>query len=284
MMKVRPLLATLVLALIAAPIALSAQSVWRTFDVARQRQDSMPLDVHVKFGAGRIEMRPADGRMLYDVHLRYDAGRAEPVYRFDPEQRQLEIGVRHISNVRADRDNKGSEMNLSLARGVPLDLDLDIGAAEADLDLSGLHIDALSIQGGATETRVRFDAPNPRRMTELRVDAGAASVTLAGLGHANVARIDANVGVGKLAMDFGGAWQGDINMSVTSALGSVELSVPESVAIRVERTSFLHSFNAQGLTKKNGYWVSSNWDTAQHKLHIRSTGTLGSLEIRRIAR
>jgi predicted membrane protein len=121
-------------------------------------------------------------------------------------------------------------------------------------------------------------------MAEMRVDAGAASVKLFGLGNANVERIDANVGVGRLELDFGGAWQGDVDLSVTSALGSVELSVPESVAIRVERTSFLHSFSAQGLTKQNGYWVSANWETAQRKLHVRSTGTLGSLEIRRIAR
>jgi predicted membrane protein len=109
-------------------------------------------------------------------------------------------------------------------------------------------------------------------------------VKVAGLGYANVERIDANVGVGKLELDFGGEWQGDVDLSVTSALGSVELIVPDAVGIRVEKTSFLHSFSAPGLTKRNGYWVSANWDTAPRKLHIRSTGTLGSLEIRRVAR
>jgi hypothetical protein len=272
------------LALVAAlPFALQAQS-WRTFDVARQLRDPAPLGVHVKFGAGRIEVQPVEGRSLFDVHLRYDAERAEPIYKFDASQRHLEVGVRHFSNVRAGRGYKGSELQVALARGVPMRLDLDIGAAEGDIDLSGLHLETLALKGGATDTRVRFDAANPLRMTQMRIDAGAASVKMHGLGHANVERIDANIGVGSLELEFGGAWHGDVHLSVTSAVGSVDLKVPASVAIRVEKTSFLHSFSAPGLEKRNGYWVSDNWDTATHKLHVRATGTLGSLEITRTGR
>lgn len=270
-------------ALVALPAAISAQT-WRTFDVARQMQGATPLDVHVAFGAGRVEVLPATDRSLFDVHLRYDAERAEPIYRFDTAQRRLEVGVRHFSNVRVGKGYKGSELQVALARGVPMQLDLDIGAAEADINLTGLHLDALSVKGGATETRVRFDAGNPRRMTQMRVDAGAASVMVSGLGHANVERIDANIGVGNLELDFGGVWRGDMELSVTSALGKVDLAIPSDVGVRVEKTSFLHSFSSGDLQKRNGYWVSDNWDTARHKLEIRATGTLGSLEIRRIGR
>jgi hypothetical protein len=270
-------------AMLALPVAVSAQS-WRTFDVARQMQGAEPLDVHVAFGAGRVEVLPATDRSLFDVHLRYDAERAEPIYRFDSPQRRLEVGVRHFSNVRAGRGYKGSELQVALARGVPMQLDLDVGAAEGEINLTGLHLDALSVKGGATEIRMRFDAGNPRRMAQMRIDAGAASVKVFGLGHANAERIDANIGVGSLDLDFGGAWQGDLELSVTSALGSVDLAVPSNVGVRVEKTSFLHSFSAPDLEKRNGYWVSDNWDSAQYKLRIRATGTLGSLEIRRISR
>jgi hypothetical protein len=273
------------LGLVAAllPLTAAAQS-WRTFDVARQLREPGSLGVHVAFGAGRVSVQPTDGRNLFDVHLRYDAERAEPIYRYDVGQRQLEVGVRHFSNVRGGRGYKGSELQVALARGVPMRLELDVGAAEGDINLTGLELEAFTLKGGATETRVRFDAPNPGRLTQLRVDAGAASLALSGLGHANVARVDANVGVGKLELDFGGPWRGDVELSVTSALGSVELKVPSDVAIRVEKTSFLHSFNAPGLTRENGYWVSDNWATAKYKLRIRATGTLGSLEIARVGR
>jgi len=265
------------------PFVATAQS-WRTFDVARQLREPGPLGVHVAFGAGRVSVEPTDGRNLFDVHLRYDAERAEPIYRFDAGQRRLEVGVRHFSNVRGGRGYKGSDLQVALARGVPMQLELDVGAAEGDINLTGLELETLTLKGGATDTRVRFDAPNPGRMTQLRVDAGAASIALSGLGHANIERIDANVGVGKLELDFGGPWRGDVELSVTSALGSVEVKVPGDVAIRVEKTSFLHSFSAPGLSKENGYWVSENWATAQYKLRIRATGTLGSLEISRIGR
>jgi hypothetical protein len=192
--------------------------------------------------------------------------------------------VRHFSNVKGGRNYKGSELQVALARGVPMQLELDVGAAEGDIDLTGLGLEKLTIKGGATETRVRFDAPNPSRLTLLRVDAGAAKISLQGLGHANIERVDGNVGVGKLELDFGGPWRGDMELSVTSALGAVELAVPADIGIRVEKTSFLHSFDAPGLRKENGYWVSENWATAKYKLRIRATGTLGSLEISRMGR
>lgn len=275
----RLLLVGSVFASAAVPLAVRAQT-WRTFDVARQVRDVNPLSVHVMYGAGRVEIQPAEDRSLYDIRLRYDVERGDPVYRYNATERQLEVGIRQRSNIRTGKF-KGNDLRLSLARGVPLTLKLDIGAAEGDVDLSGLSITTLVINGGATDTRVRFDAPNPDRLAEMSVHAGAASVKLQGLGNANIERMEANVGVGALELDFGGEWRGDTHLSVNSALGSVEVTVPANVGVRVEKSTFLHSFDAPGLQKREGYWYSDNWETATYKLYVRSTGALGALEINR---
>jgi hypothetical protein len=267
-------------AIAAVPLVVRAQT-WRTFDVARQVRDTGALSVHVRYGAGRVVIHPTADRALYDIHLRYDVERGDPVYRYDVTERALEVGIRQRTNVRTVGKHSGHDLRVGLARGVPLNLKLDIGAAEGDLDLSGLSVTALDLNGGATDTRVRFDSPNPARLAEMGVRAGAASVKLQGLGNANIARIDANVGVGSLELDFGGEWRGDTHLTVSSALGSVRVTVPARVGVRVEKTSFLHSFDAAGLQKRDGYWVSDNWETARYKLYVRSNGTLGSLEIER---
>jgi hypothetical protein len=269
-----------VLTLAVLPLALSAQT-WRTFEVARQARDANPLSVHVSYGAGRVEIQPAVDRALYDIHLRYDVERGDPVYRYNATERHLEVGVRQRSNLRTPGKYKGHELRLDLARGVPLNLKLDIGAAEGDVDLSGLSVATLTINGGATDTRVRFDAPNPVRLTEMNVHAGAASVKLHGLGNANIERMEATVGVGTLELDFGGDWRADTHLSVNSALGSVQVTVPSNVGVRVEKSTFLHAFDAPGLQKRDGYWFSDNWDTATYKLYVRSTGALGAFEINR---
>ena len=93
-----------------------------------------------------------------------------------------------------------------------------------------------------------------------------------------------DLGVGQAELDFGGEWRGDMDVAVNSALGQVTLRVPNDVGIRVESSTFLHSLDAPGMIKRDGYSVSANWDSAQYKLKLRSSGALGRLEIQRIAR
>jgi uncharacterized protein DUF2154 len=263
------------------PLALSAQS-WRTMDVARQYRDTTPVAVHVTYGAGRVSLRPEQAKNLFDMHLKYDAEHTEPWYQYDAVARKVEVGVRQRSGMKSMRgDGEGSELKLDLSKLAPMSLQLDVGAAQGDYDLSGLQIDELTLETGATESRLKFDTPNPRRMRVMRVDAGAATVEFAGLGNANVERIDANLGVGHLVMDFAGEWHGDVAMTVNSALGSVNVSVPNDVGVRVESTKLLSGFEANGLEKRNGGFESANFDTAKYKLRIRSAGVLGHFAITR---
>jgi hypothetical protein len=272
-------------ALVAAgmPVLLVAQT-WRTFDVARQARDSQPLAVHVQYMAGRVRVAPALDDKLYDMHLRFDAQRVEPVYSFDATTRTLEAGVRQLKGTRKIGDAKGAELHLMLSRSTPLRLQLDIGAAEGDFDLSGLPLETLALQTGATDTRMRFDAPNPRRMQSIDLQVGAASLRVTGLANANAERLDVNLGVGQAILDFSGAWRGDLNMSVNSALGKVTLLVPNGVGVRVESSTFLHSFDGPGMIQRDGNFESENWSTAEYKLSVRSSGALGRLEVQRIAR
>jgi hypothetical protein len=159
-----------------------------------------------------------------------------------------------------------------------------VGAAEGDFDLSGLQLDELNLQTGATDTRMRFDTPNPRRMRAMRMKIGAASAHATGLANANAERIEVELGVGQADLEFGGEWRGDLDLTVTSALGQVTMRVPNDVGIRVESSTFLHTLDAPGMIKRDGYSVSANWESARYKLRLRSTGAFGRLEIMRIAR
>lgn len=277
---IRRLCAAALLAL-AIPFIATAQS-WRTFDAARQLHDTSAIAVHVMYGAGRVTLKPEKARNLFEMHLKYDAERAEPMYQFDRAAAQVMMGVRQRSGIRSMRgDNEGSELSLNLSPSAPMRLQLDVGAAEGDYDLSGLQLDEFGLKTGATESHVRFDAPNPRRMRALRIEMGAASVNIDGLGNANAEQIDVNLGVGHLAMDFGGEWRGDVAMTVTSALGSVTVAVPNDIGIRVESSKFLSSFEGNGLVNKNGAWETENFNSAKHKLRVRSTGVLGQFSVTR---
>ena len=280
----RRFLAPCALALVAALPAVMAAQTWRTFDASRPARDTQALTVHVNFAAGRIRVQPAADRSLFDVHLRYDGERVDPVYRFDAAAHTLDIGVHHASVGKNMRGGEASELRLQLAKSVPLRLALDVGAAEGDFDLSGLQLEELTLQTGATDTRMRFDAPNARRMRTMRMKIGAASARVTGLGNANVERLEVDLGVGRAELEFGGEWRGDMDLAVNSALGQVTLRVPNDVGIRVETSTFLHSLDAPGMIKRDGYTVSGNWESARYKLRLHSSGAFGRLEIQRIER
>jgi hypothetical protein len=269
------------LVFLAAAVGSASAQTWRTFDAFRQARDTQPFAVHMRYAAGRVRVQPATDNRLYGIHMRFDARSVEPVYKFDAAARTLEVGV--AGSRRGFKGEEGSDLQLFLARTVPMRLQLDVGAAEGDIDLSGLLLDDLTVQTGAADTHVRFDTPNGHRMRAVTLQVGAASLQVAGLGHANTARVDLNLGVGNADLDFGGEWHGDIAMSINSALGKVTLRVPGNVGVSIESSSFLHSSGGNDMVKRDGRTVSSNWDSAQYKLHVQSSGAFGRLEVVRVA-
>jgi predicted membrane protein len=121
-------------------------------------------------------------------------------------------------------------------------------------------------------------------MRAVTLQVGAAALQVKGLGNANAARVDLNLGIGNADLDFGGEWRGDVQMTVNSALGKVTLRVPADVGVSIESSSFLHSTGGSDMVKREGRTVSSNWDTARHKLHVQSSGAFGRLVVERIVR
>lgn len=270
----------LVAFLAAAPAG--AQS-WRTMEVSRQLRDSSEQRVHVEYGAGRFELRPASSPVLYSMALRYDEDNGEPVHRYDADRHALDIGVRHQSLHlgRHSSDRNGGDMRLALARAVPMDLDVELGAADATLELGGLALRNVHLESGATDATVRFSARNAASMRALTIDVGAGSVTAEDLANANTGEIRVKGGVGGVDLDFGGAWTQDVDLDVDVALGKVAVHVPSDVGVRVVLDRFLASFDHEGLAKRGDAWVSDNYDRAQYKLRMRVSTAFGGIRVDR---
>jgi hypothetical protein len=257
-----------------------AQDNLRSLEISRQLHDSSALEVRVQYGLGRLDLRAAESPVLYQMNLRYDAERAEPLHDFSQSARSLRIGLRKQS-MSVPGENKANHMRLELSRGVPLDLSLDFGAVEANLDLSGLTIERMKVQSGASDATIRFDTPNPGRMRSLELNGGAAHLNVLGLANANVEDVTVQAGVGSVELDFSGDWVGerDISLNVQIALGGVKVRVPRDVGVRVEASKFLASLDLNGLEKRGDAWFSPNYSSATHRLRIRTQTTLGNFEL-----
>ena len=277
-MIVRHLLAAALVAA-AAPQLAGAQSL-RTLESSRQLHDTGAVDVHIQYGAGRLNLRSTPQALLYHMELRYDPARAEPLHAFTADTRRLELGVRSQS-FRVTGDDNAGTMRVDLARRVPMSLTLELGAVEADLDLSGLALDALKVRSGASETAIRFDSVNTRPMQRVEIEAGAASVRVLRLANSGAQVVRVQAGAGSIDLDFDGAWRHDVELEAQVALGGVTVHVPRDVGVEVRLSRVLASFEHVGLVKRGDAYVSDNWDTARHKLRIRTTTVFGKFALDR---
>lgn len=265
------------LALLVVPTVAEAQD-WETFSASRRVGDVSSLEVRVRYGAGRFQVRPAEAGSLYDVRLKYDAEQFEPVLDFDGER--LELGTDALGRNINMKDEAG-EMVVELSPEVPTELVLEFGAVRANLELGGMTLTELDLQTGASESTVDFSAPNRTPMRSAAFQVGAADFTATRLGNLNADRLEFSAGVGEVVLDFGGAWSRDLEVDVAMGLGSLELHIPEDIGVRLDKDSFLTSLDAPALVKDGDRYFSENWDDAERRMTIDVDAAFGSIRILR---
>lgn len=264
-------------ALAAIPAAGAAQD-WRTTTMMRQRGGEDALAVDLEYGAGSLTVQPGDDNALYRANLRYDAERFQPITDYRPGRLRIGMDSHEGLNLR-DHDTSRARLDLSLARGVPLDLDFSFGAAEADVELGGLTIQKLKVSTGASRTNLRFSRPNPSGMETLEFEVGAAEFEATGLGSAHARELKLEGGVADVTLGFDGEWTGDAHLEVEMGLGSLTLRVPRDVGLRIRKDTFLASIDAPRMSKDGDVYVSDNWGQAEHKLSVEVDAAFGSISV-----
>ncbi len=284
-MRSSALLALTALLAVSAPA--SGQS-WKTVAKARQHQDQDALDVRIKYAVGRFELGRGPDGLLYRLDSRFDENA------FNLRTNYLESGKRGSLRIELegherldlrdlkDYDVEAGSLKVDLSNRTPLNLRLEMGAVEARLDLGGLRLQELSLETGASDAQIRFSQPNLVEAGHCSFKAGAASLNVEKLGNSNCRNLSVSGGVGSLTLDFSGDWKHDATGDINVGLGSIEIRVPAELGVRIDRSTFLMSFDAPDLVKQDGgVWLSRNWETASRRLSLSVSGALGGITVAR---
>ena len=264
-------------AVLALPAVASAQS-WRTVTMSRQRSDEKDLRIQVSYGAGRLKVRAAEEGLLYRMQVRYDEDRFEP--RADFDGRRLHVGLESLGkSIHLGKEQTG-DMDLLLARSVPMDLDMEFGAVRADVDLGGMDLTGLQLKTGASESTVDVSQPNREQMNRATFEVGAADFTARHLGNLNARSIEVNAGVGSVALWFTGSWAQDASVTLNMGLGSLELVFPEGLGVRLTKDSFLTAVDTEGMVKRGDAYYSLDWERAERKITVDLDAAFGSVDVR----
>lgn len=286
-MRARAAIALAALLALAGAAPAAGQS-WRTVAVARQSRGQESLDISVKYAVGRFELKRGADELLYRLDSKYDEEtfRLRSNYMESDGRGRLRVDLDggrdiEVKNIK-DYDVEAGSLGLAISGAIPVALDIELGAAEADLDLGGLKLQRIRLETGASKTRVRFSEPSSEAVELCSFKAGAASFRIEELGNSGCRKISFSGGVGAMALDFFGEWSHDADGDIEVGLGTLEIRVPAELGVRIERSTFLMSFDAPGFVKRNGAWLSQNWDTAAHHLTLRISGALGTIRVARL--
>lgn len=246
------------------------------------KDDADTVLVKIDFGMGEFELgRAREGTLM------------EGTFRCDPEEMKARVdyhrrGDKGVLDLSAEYDSNGfpdhvkNEWLVGLAGDVPLDLELDLGAAEARIDLSGLSVTQLNLEVGAADCEVWWDHPNLVPLSEIQVDCGASSFSMAGLGYAGFERMRFEGGLGSFELDFTGDWLRSAEADIEIGLGSMKLLVPRNIGVRIEAEKAMASVEVDRRFVRRGddVYESENYESATVRLLCRVELGMGTLVVK----
>ena len=271
----------LALALLLGGSSAAAQSM-RPFTTYRQLHGETRLHAQLDYAAGLLRVAPGRTTELYRMDASYDGERFRPTSDYDAARGAVRLGLDAAGDgglrVVSGRQLRQAA-NVSLSPRVDLDLDITLGATDADLELGGLRVADWSLRTGASQAVVRFSQPNGVRCRRGALTAGAADLTVIGLGNSRCDRIDFEGGIGKVVLDFSGGWTSSSAVSVKMAMGELTLRLPRRVGVRLLLDRFLARFEAAGLAPRDGGYESTGYADAERRLDIAVTTAVGEVKV-----
>jgi hypothetical protein len=269
------------LALVLGASGASAQTM-RPFSTYRQWHGETSTTARLDFAAGALRLAAGRPNELYRMDVSYDGERYEPVSDFDAARGNVTLGLRAAGGggIRVvSKRQLGQTASVTFSPRSDLALAVALGAVDGDLELGGLRLTSLDLEAGASRATVRFSQPNAARCRDAVLSSGAAELTVLGLGNSRCDRIAFEGGVGRVTLDFSGAWTSSSHVSVKMALGQVELRLPRQVGVRLTLDKFLATFDPVGFVRQGSAYFSPGYDQAARHLDIDITTAVGGVTL-----
>lgn len=263
-----------VLVLLLASIACSLQNIQmktietRVVNVSEALPDNAnETELTFKMTGGEFALLPgAEG--LVNGNITYNVEQWEP--EFTRRQNFYEIKqVNPFSFSGIPTGDVENTWNLFLTNALPLKINIEGGASENEFDFTGLQLTNLKIVQGASDTTIRFDAPNPLVMEDFAFTTGASSAKIFGLGNANFKTMTMSGGAGDYTLDFSGSLSQDATVDIKAGISNITIIIPANMKAVINNQGTVTNINTQGTwlltdntytTLKEGFTLTINLD------------------------
>ncbi len=248
----------------------------------QEYREEVPLEgataaqVEITLGMGELTLKAGEPDVLFSGLFRTNVSAWKPEVTWkDGVLKVAQPDTRGMPGPGAE-----NEWDLALAPRVPMSLKLQVGAAKGRLDLGSLALTDFSLETGASDMVVRWDAPNSVPMDRFLLRAGAANVEVRGIGYARPREVQVEGGVGNLTLDFTGPWADSARVKVTAGVGSVTLRFPRDVGVRVAVEGGLSNVATTGdWHLSGGAYLNEAYGQAGATLEVTITAGVGGVTL-----
>ena len=247
----------------------------RTLTHSRQVTNEDHIEVRVMYGIGELRVRRGPSGLLYRARMRFDERFATPTTEYEDGRLEVTMEIED----EPENPSETPSIDLDLPPDIPMDLHLAFIAGEAELDLTGLPLEWMILNSGASDTQLRISSVNPQQMDSAKINVGVADFEAHGLGNLNARQLDVKAGLGVVVLGLEGDWPEGARLSIGMGLGALRIHIPESLGVRVRhKGSFLASIDADGFEKDKDVYTSRNWRRADRRLEVDLSATIVSVE------
>ena len=281
-MSLRNLFSSIFVILLLPLIALAGKLSHEEFNIRPEKAKS--IEAKVDFGAGEIIVNADDIDDVVTGKIDYKPKAVE--FRHDYEVNDG-VGELYLESDHKDNFNIDTEENkwdITFSTKYPISLDMDIGACDAEMDLGGLQLQNLTFEVGASSSIIEFSRPNPVRMDQIKIDAGASSLEMKNFGNANFKYFSFDGGVGSFKLDLRGKYTGYSRVIINVGVGSMDLTLPKDIPIRVETNgagwlSTIDFHRTDLEVTDDDVYESDDYEDAEIRLLVEIDVGLGSVDI-----
>ncbi len=242
------------------------------------------VSVKIDLGVAVIDLEKNDSGDILDAEMEYDPDQIKVIadYRKFNDRGKLFLESQ-TKDQGIDLDLEDNYWKLEFGDQVPLSFDIDVGACKADFDFTGLKIDQLEMDLGASSVKAEFRKPNLHRIREINLDVGASKLIMQGLGNANFEEMVFDGGAGDFTLDFSGDFDHSAEVYIDIGLGSLNLLLPPDAGIRIKKEStFLASFSLdedEFEEVEDDLYQNANFGKTNKELVFNIEAGLGSVKV-----
>jgi hypothetical protein len=168
--------------------------------------------------------------------------------------------------------------DLKLGTSKPMELEIQAGAYNSNITFGTVPLTDLSIEDGASQTKVTFDKPNTHILDTFTYHTGASQVELINLANANFKDMTFESGAGSYTLDFNGELKHDASVEIKSGLSNMKIIVPSTTDAVINLTGGVNNISLKGTwtVDSNEYKTQS---TKGPRLEINIEMGVGNIEL-----